>query len=429
MPACDRHVNDIPSCLSANHGANAVRRVLWDHFMHADLQMLYDYWWGVADFPWLPTAAEVEGEDPNAAGWGTGMENCALSAAQVLPGALLRHELAPDERTEQEARALYSGLQRLFTAADDPGFLPRGLALDGISHYPNSSADQYTMVFHALHAYHCSHVATPAEQQAIQEIWQCTLRRWERDAWEDRREDGDPAMFGDMDRVTSDRSGRLLAALLGGFVVTGDGHWHDVYRQKLEEDDFARLRVGLPPEGAALYVYDQNQVAWRLLWELETDHDIRERYRGLMQVTAAAVRNRLLDYRQFDAEEHSRRLAATEWNWRRACVTPAQPCDQTRDRTCGQAEPGAGPNQGAAYNTRIRQQAPVIEYEHAFVQSPWEAAHILVLSAEADHHRLLQEHLTALLTTFPWDQIALSWSVYNVEWTYWLSRQPGQTST
>jgi hypothetical protein len=186
--------------------ADATRRILWQHFVHADNQMFYDYWWGKSGFPHLPTADQIAQEFPNAAGWGTGMENCALNAAQVLPGALLRHELAPDELTEREARTLFQGLLRLFSAAGDPGFLPRGLALDGVNHYPNSSADQYTMVLYALHAYAVSGVATAAERRQVRDVWQNVLVRWERDGWEDRREDGGHAMYGDMNSIASDRA-------------------------------------------------------------------------------------------------------------------------------------------------------------------------------------------------------------------------------
>lgn len=391
--------------MSREH-ADAARTAMWDHFIHADTQMLYDYWWGEPGFRWLPTPEQIAREFPNAPGWGTGMENCALNAAQVLPGALLRHSIAPDSRTEYEAQTLLAGLLRLFRVARDPGFLPRGVALDGVSHYPNSSADQYTMVLYALHAWCTYPMASAAQKQQIRDIWQRVLLRWERHDWQDRREDGAPAMYGGMDRIAPDRGSRLLAALLGGAVVTGDQHWHDVYRQKLEEQDFARLHTGQPPDRTALYVHDQNQVAWRLLWELETDAQIKQRYRTLLQQTADAVAHRLTAYEQFDAAEHSRRLAASDWDWTKGCL-PA----------------GAGPNHGAEYNARLRQLAPVIEYEHELVQSPWEAAHILALSEHGDHAQLLGQHLPALLSAYPWDRLALSWSFYDVEWTWWLALQ------
>ena len=249
--------------------ADATRRILWQRFVHADNQMFYDYWWGVPGFPHLPTPDQIAQEFPNAAGWGTGMENCALNAAQVLPGALLRHELAPDERTEHEARTLFQGLLRLFCAASAPGFLPRGLALDGVSHYPNSS--------------------------------------------------------------------------------------------------------------------------------------LRLRYADLMTATANSVLARLSSYRQFDPQEHARLLAVSTWDWRMACLLSDEE-----------------PNHGAQYNARLRQLAPASAYEHEYVQGPWEAAHILSLSEAPDHHQMLREHLPLLLAVLPCDNLALSWSIYDVESTYWM---------
>ena len=374
--------------------------------MHTDNQMFYDYWWGEPGFVHLPAPELICREVPNAAGWGTGMENCALNAAQVLPGALLRHDLAPDDQTEYEARTLFLGLLRLFDVAVDAGFLPRGVGLDGVSHYPNSSADQYTMVLYGLHCYARNSIATAQERQSVRDIWQSVLARWERDGWEDRREDGAPAMYGEMNRISADRASRLLAALLGGFAVTGDAHWQKVYRRKLEEQDYARLRTGVPRVDGALYVLDQNQVAWRLLWELEQDRDIRQRYEALLRATADAAVDRLLAYRQFDVGEHGRRRAISDWDWRKACVPPEQ-----------------GLNHGAQFNARLRQLAPVSSYEHEFVQSPWEAAHILSLSQDARHHRLLLKHLPSMLSAYPWHNLALSWSIYDVECTYWAAMQ------
>ena len=395
--------------MSFCRAADTARFSVWERFVHPGNRMFYDYSVpGEPGFPYLPTPDEIAQAFPNAAGWGTGMENCALNAGQTLPGALLRHELAPDEHTEREARTLFLGLRRLFAVAMVPGFLPRGVALDCLSHYPNSSADQYTMVFYALNAYYRSAIATEQERRDIERMWHSVLVRWERDGWEDRREDGSEAWYGDMDAITPDRGCRLLAALLGGYVVTGDEHWQAVYRQKLEEQDYARLTTPTPSLRGALYVFDQNQVAWRLLWELEEVAGIRQHYQDRMTETAEAVKGRLPAFRQFDPGEHSRLLAASAWDWRKGCVPVAQ-----------------GENWGADYNGRLRQLAPVFLYEHEYVQSPWEAAHVLSLSEHPDHHRLLRQHLPDLTQTYPYESLALSWSLYDTEWTCWTMLERG----
>ena len=211
-----------------------------------------------------------------------------------------------------------------------------------------------------------------------------------------------------MDAIKPDRGCRLLAALLGGYAVTGDEHWQDVYRRKLGEQDCARLAVAAPPAHGALYVCDQNQVAWRLLWELEETAGIRQRYRELMTEVADLVTARLPAYQQFEAGEHGRLMAASEWDWRQGCVPTEQ-----------------GENLGEQYNARLRQLAPVSLFEHEYVQSPYEAAHVLSLSEHPDHHSLPMHHLPAMMGTYPYENLALSWSFYDIEWMYWLMVERG----
>ena len=90
--AVNRATSPVPASL-----VDAVHQALWGHFMHVEHQMFYDYWWDTPGFPWLPTADQIAREFPNAAGWGTGMENCALSAAQVLPWSIIPDAIEWDE--------------------------------------------------------------------------------------------------------------------------------------------------------------------------------------------------------------------------------------------------------------------------------------------------------------------------------------------
>ena len=391
--------------------AAATRQHIWQHFIHRDTQMFYDLDWRVHG-RYVPTTEEIARGFPNRAGWHTGMENPAHNAGQYLAAVVLRHQLGHDAASADEARLLFSGMKRLCDAAKDPGFLPRGVALDGASHYTNSSCDQTTMFLNGIFRYYESDIPTEEEKQAIRQIWQNMLARWERDGWEDRTEDGQPAWYGDIGAITNDRASRLLMALLAGAVVTGDEHWRRLYNQKLEEQDYARLKTGPPRSGGPLYVLDQNQVAWRLLVDLEDDPAIRQEYQARLAETAAAVHGRLLAYQEFDPAEHSQRKAASDWDWRKACEPPGQ--TQTSREEVG------------LYGLRMRnQQAPVLRYEQLCVQEPFEAAHVLLLSGDAVSLDLLQSHLGALFGAYPYEQLLLSWSLYETEWDYWLAIQAG----
>ena len=391
--------------------AAATRQHTWQHFIHRDTQMFYDLDWRVHG-RYLPTPEEIARGFPNRAGWHTGMENPAHNAGLYLAAVVLRHQLGHDAASADEARLLFSGMKRLCDAAKDPGFLPRGVALDGASHYTNSSCDQTTMFLNGIFRYYESDIPTEEEKQAIRRIWQNMLARWERDGWEDRTEDGQPAWYGDIGAITNDRASRLLMALLAGAVVTGDEHWRRLYNQKLEEQDYARLKTGPPRSGGPLYVFDQNQVAWRLLADLEDDPAIGQEYQARLAETAAAVHGRLLAYQEFDPADHSQRKAASDWDWRKACDPPDQP--QTSREEVG------------LYGLRMRnQQAPVLRYEQLCVQEPFEVAHVLLLSSDAVSLDLLQSHLGPLFGAYPYEQLLLSWSLYETEWDYWLAIQAG----
>ena len=390
--------------------AAATRQHIWQHFIHRDTQMFYDLDWRVHG-RYLPTPEEIARGFPNRAGGRTGMENPALNAGQYLPAVVLRHQLGHDAASADEARLLFSGMKRLCDVAKDPGFLPRGVALDGASHYANSSCDQTTMFLNGIFRYYESDIPTEEEKQAIRQIWQNMLARWERDGWEDRTEDGQTAWYGDIGAITNDRASRLIAALLAGAVVTGDEHWRRQYRQKLEEQDYARLKTGPPPSGGSLYVFDQMQVGWRLLADLEDDPAIRQEYQARLEETAAAVHGRLLAYQEFDPADHSQRKEASDWDWRKACEPPGQTqttLEQAHER-----------------QLRLRTQQPVWMYEFQYVAEPFEAAHVLLLSGDTDSLDLLQSHLGPLFGAYPYEQLLLSWSLYETEWDYWLAVQAG----
>ena len=402
--------------------AAATRQHIWQHFIHRDTQMFYDFDWRVHG-RYLPTPEEIARSFPTRAGGRTGMENPALNAGQYLPAVVLRHQLGHDAASADEARLLFSGMKRLCDVAKDPGFLPRGVALDGASHYTNSSVDQINMFLNGIFRYYESDIPTEEEKQAIRQIWQNMLARWERDGWEDRTEDGQPAVNGDIGAIADDRASRLLMALLGGAVVTGDEHWRRQYRQKLEEQDYARLKTGLPPSGGALYVLDQNQVAWRLLVDLEDDPAIRQEYQARLAETAAAVHGNLLAYQEFDPAEHSQRKAASDWDWRKAHEPPDQ--TQTTPSLVSGKLRYASVEQARERRLRLRKLQPVWWYEFQYVTEPFEAAHVLLLSGDAVSLDLLQSHLGPLFGAYPYEQLALSWSLYDTEWDYWLAVQAG----
>ena len=150
------------------------------------------------------------------------------------------------------------------------GFVPRGVMPDGQAHYTQSSVDQYTLYAYGLWRYYRSDVATEAEKTEIRGIYDSMLTGLEADGFVLLTEDGNTTTFGDLNALKPSRAERLLALVLAGADITGDQHWQDVYESLLP----ARLPHCHGGESAYQpWVLLQNQAAFAMLRELETDPD------------------------------------------------------------------------------------------------------------------------------------------------------------
>lgn len=143
-----------------------IHEALFTRFYDERTYLIYD--WADPDRDAsLPRSDEVAAEIPNAAGWLTGFEDCCISGSAELMGLLSAHEKTGDALAAERVQKLWLGLRTLGTVSATPGFVCRGvLTADGKSHYPNSSADQYTLFASALYWFCKSPLAT-AEDRAL----------------------------------------------------------------------------------------------------------------------------------------------------------------------------------------------------------------------------------------------------------------------
>ena len=130
------------------HQVEEAWRASWDRFHHEGTHLFYDFvcsyqpekrWAG------LPTPEEARRQVPNPNGWGTGMEDCAISGGLMMAMICDRFEATQDATLRPYAQKVFAGLVSLGTLGATEGFVIRGLCpADGRSHYPESSRDQYT---------------------------------------------------------------------------------------------------------------------------------------------------------------------------------------------------------------------------------------------------------------------------------------------
>ena len=199
----------------------------------------------VRDFP---DAADIRRGYPNPSGYGTGMEDGMLQGAAMLDACLCRHEKTGDPEAAVFARELLRGMLRTAELSAD-GFIPRAVSpADGVSYYTDSSRDQYTMLFFALHRFLRSALCTEADRAAIARTAEKTARRAERNVRAETgfdllRADGGPSLVTTMwgDSLGNHERLRLPMLYLVAWEAGGGTHFLELYRA-IREEAYAKSR-------------------------------------------------------------------------------------------------------------------------------------------------------------------------------------------
>ena len=206
---------------------------LWARFFCDETDLIYDRRMRVPDD--FPTEEEIAREIPSAAGWGTGMEDCCLTAGFVLPALLRAHRVEGAEAWALKARKLFRGLVRLGTISGVPGYVARGFAPGRTDVYPNSSADQYTSYVYALWRFAQWPEATDGEKEQATALVVDVAKRVEAFDGDIPRKDGRPSIYGDTSTIEPGRACRLLMFYRAAHVMGGDAHWHSRYMESVED--------------------------------------------------------------------------------------------------------------------------------------------------------------------------------------------------
>ena len=101
----------------------AAHRSVWDRFVHADSDLLYDFHPDLAEYP---TAQEIAADCPNSAGWATGLEDCAFNGSTLLCGLLLGAEHTGSADMAAKAR-------RMLTVHFNQRFSPEAHFVKGLA--------------------------------------------------------------------------------------------------------------------------------------------------------------------------------------------------------------------------------------------------------------------------------------------------------
>ncbi len=266
--------------------AEAAHGEVWRRFIDSRSDVLLHYAGLKGEVVW-PTPDECAAAKPSAMSWSTPIEDGPFFGGLYLDGLCNRWRVRGDEEAAAKARRIAAGLMRLADVSDTPGFVARGFAADGHSHYAASSEDQVFPWFYGLWRYLQTGLAPVADAARIRERLIATVRAVEDHSW---RVPCDPPGFGfrgDFTRPHAHDAARFLFLLRVMHHLTGDAVWLEKYRQRLDESVGKEPRsrreicaAGLefgPPERPDSYVWTQSmsQAALRGLAELDAEPAFR----------------------------------------------------------------------------------------------------------------------------------------------------------
>ncbi len=258
--------------------------VTWSRFYSPQTHLVYDYLSSYevgCELNHLPTAMEVQNQDPNECGYGTGMEDCMISAGVMLSLIVDRYEVTQEESMRERASEIFKGIQLCATAHGVPGFLARAVCDEDLkSIYPNSSRDQYTHAIHGLWHYYHSPLCDPATQNEIRQLMSDVADRMRANVvaanhHDSLRVDGtrDTRGISRMWNVAGHEAARLPMIYAATWDVTGDHKYYDWYQEYVKSAIEQSRSV---EENQPTYAFLQMQASLEVLLQLEKEKPMRQ---------------------------------------------------------------------------------------------------------------------------------------------------------
>lgn len=276
--------------------------VSWERFYLPETELFYDYlssYEAGRGLAHLPKAEEVAREYPNPYGYGTGMEDCMISAGVMLSMIIDRYEVTRDDKLKGSAKKVFGGIRRCAEVHGVPGFIARGVCPeDRRGVYSTSSRDQYTHCVHGLWQYAHSGLCDDETKAAITRILAAIADRMTRNVTPENDYDfltvngaRDPRGICRMFNVDAHEAARLPMFYAAAWDIGRGEEYHKRYRELLPptiEHSFQ-----LKPR-TMTYALLQMQCSLELLREVEADGALKERIGQAMELVAAEAARRAI---------------------------------------------------------------------------------------------------------------------------------------
>jgi hypothetical protein len=245
--------------------------------------------------------------DKDKAGYGVGMEDCAIFGGLVLSLLADQYEVTRDAALATCARDTFLGLRLCATVHGVPGFVARGVcAEDGKGICLTSSRDQYTHFVHGLWRYYHSPLCAETTRTEIRTILRDVAERMIRNVTPENdydflRADGsrDPRGICRMWNVLPHEAARLPMIYAAAWDVCRDDRYLRLYREyaapaieqslALSALPAAQVRAFMPT-----YTLLQMQTSLELILAVETDEDLRAKGVAAMRPVATMAAERAI---------------------------------------------------------------------------------------------------------------------------------------
>lgn len=258
--------------------------VSWQRFFRQETNLFYDY---LTSFDpersqsHLPTVDEIQRQYPNARGWGTGMEDSAISAGIWMTAICARYDATGDEAMRGYASKVFDGMKLLMSVGSSSGFVARSVSPeDKYSHYKESSRDQYTHYVDALWRFYESPLSGKKQREEIKDLIVKICNRLDKyvkpgpTSYSICQEDGSYSELAQMWDVEPHEWARLPMIYLIGYVITDDGRWYERYKQYAWQAALKSLEA--PIEWRTSFAHLQAVVSLLPLYAIERDPDLRQ---------------------------------------------------------------------------------------------------------------------------------------------------------
>lgn len=296
---------------------------IFDKLFSKKTKLIYDYVTTEGEdgaFCHLPTIEEISQSYPNPCGWYTGMEDGDINGCIMMDAVLKRYEITQDDSLKQYAYDLYDGLMANAKVSSVKGFLARARhPKDGVTHYINSSRDQYTHWIDTMTRFYFSKYSNESQKNDIRTVIVEFAEKAEQDVKMENSyclldEEGNPALVCNMygDKVWGHESCRLAMFYMSAYVITRNEHWLKLYHSIRDWgiDKAERFKSEYDYAGFALM---QMQVSLRFLYDYETDSAYKQRYFAMLKKVANRMQPLVLDTREFVKDFN---LPTTAVSWR-----------------------------------------------------------------------------------------------------------------